>query len=304
MQLFLPEKALFTWDDGQTDSGNFPVTGKIRHSGQITAGGDLQLLNPELNTLEYHLFTLTPAAWESILVQPKIWPQIATQLAGHSGLKIGLDLREAPLEAILLWTDFIKSICTGLKRDSLPLLLLPLLPLERSWINKLYWSELSTLASHTNLLIFEPQLALATPNQFLASAKSLHNALHSLNRKGLAAKSVLLTTVSGWIWHLAPTTTLQKCTYREARLIRAMHSAAAHYHSESDFTILNYLNRQEPQTLIYCDWDGWQNRLRRLANTSLQGIAIHNFQALGKEGPRLIANSFKVLPAISLNKAD
>jgi hypothetical protein len=114
------------------------------------------------------------------------------------------------------------------------------------------------------------------------------------SRWGADREILWVDSPQGWNWSedQAP----ERVSFREIKIIRAMHSQPGEYCPKTRLYALNYLKQGKRQTLIYRDLQSWRDLLQRLIRYNFGGVVIRDFQQLGSAGPELIAASFAVRP--------
>jgi LysM repeat protein len=296
LKILLHEKAFFCWDAPDNKPCQLPVTGLLSSDYQMEPNGELALLTKEMPDQNiYHLIGANRDVWMEVLSSPKIWVRLLVELKKIETTKFGFDLREAPLERIIRWVDFLKFINRNLKLKEMRLLVIPFLPTDGKLENQLYWLNLPKISVLARFIMIEPVYSMETPLLFESSSVRVFKDLGHLAKLGLADKIFLVGPVEGWDWNLDQKCH-QKLPYKVSRLIRAQYFRAAQYSSESKFSILYYLKHNERHCLVYRDETGWLDFLERITKLNLSGVVFRNFKDLGKAGPEIIAGSFKILP--------
>jgi hypothetical protein len=247
----------------------------------------------------YQLIGASKDVWTTVFSSSKRWTRLVSELRNLKIYKFGFDLREAPLDKMIRWGDFLKFICRNLKLTELKVVVLPFLVVDKKLENQLYWLNLSAISTWAKFIMVEPIYNLETPLLLESSAVRVFKDLGRLAKLGLAGKTILIGKVEGWDWNLEQRS-FQKLPYKVARLIRAQYSRASQYSSKSTFSTLYYLKRNEQHCLVYRDETGWSDWLEKIIGLNFCGIVICNFKDLGKAGPEIIAGSFKVLSEQSL----
>ncbi len=302
MKLVLNEKAVLVWEETRRNSNPGPALETV--SGQIRAalhcGADLKLILPEtVDPGFFHLVAAEPAVWNDLLAAKKEWRGWCSQLSGYPNLKWGVDLRNAPLEAVFRWVEFLKYVGSNAKPCELAVL--PLFPADRAgFSDRLYWLNLPLIAKTVKWLVFEPVLGTDSPELFRESVVQSRKLLRELLRLGLAGRSLWLGELAAWDWNL-DRASLAKISYREARLIRAMSPRSCRTWPELGYTRVDFSRRRERHCLIYRDETDWAVFLKSAVQYQLFGVVLRNFGAMGSAGAELLAATFAVLPPAKLN---
>ncbi|TCL63759.1 putative peptidoglycan binding protein [Hydrogenispora ethanolica] len=301
MKLILNEKAVFLWEPGGVPRdavSDVAATGMIR--ADLHFATDLELAFPEnWDPQLYHLVEADTDSWSLLLASPKQWRRWCAPLQLRAGLKWGLDLRSAPMDAIFQWVEFVKYL--RIHARPIDLAVLPLrMPSGSTVYDQLLWLNLPLLAKNSKWIIWEPVLNQDSPQLFYETAAQTRKAMKSLLQLGLAGRSLWLGEVCAWDWNLDQST-VTKIAYREARMIRAMNHRASQSWSDVGFTRVNYQRRREPHCLIYRDETDWASFLKLVLQYQLFGVVLRNFAQLGQVGEERIAATFAVLPSAKLS---
>lgn len=332
MRLLLHEKALFLWDESTTQTfsktfskitspskdglskserqlrNNIKVTHLIRPSLLIEPNGDLICRDgeSECERNAYRIIEAPPEVWKALLASQILQTKLGCQLRKLKPYHFGLDLRTAPLNTIVNWPKFMKSLC-GINHRAIGFLILPLLPPQglprkkRPYTHEapIYWLSLPLVAKFTELLIFAPLLDTENPLSYEKSAAKLPEALLQLGNRQLNHKSLLLVSPDCWDWNL-DLHTGQAFPYSKAKMIRAVNPQAAKYSTADKLTTMHYVSHRQSHCLVYRDIQGFGELFALIKKTNLLGLVIRDFEVLGKAGIEIILNSWAVLPESKL----
>lgn len=299
MKMLLNRKAVLC--SGKVTEG-FPATAYLEVGWELAADGELNRVNHTEGGDNYQTLVAQPEAWEKILCSRTYWRKIGSELNRISGKHWGIDFRNAPLETVFRWRDFLQSICRVISKKQIPLLLLPMLAEGKAIKNRLYWLNLPQLSDFAELILLEPFICLDSPEAFLQSTPNIAKTLHKLIRLNLSSKSLLMGRVGGWEWNLDQNCRCRQVSFREGRILAAMNQRSVKYNPDTTDTVIEYLRRQERYRLIFRDQQGWLDWIKLGLKSNLLGFAIHDPQDLGKFGSDLINASFGVLPKEKLLK--
>lgn len=293
MRLLLHEKALFTWSNfsGRKET-NGPVTGIISPGWRIEKGMELKNLVEEYQRDRYYLIEAEAEILEELFSFSANWGRLVNRFKKQKNLKIGFDLRNAPLNTIHRWTDFFRYISANYQTTDF--LILPVPCEKKGIINQLYWLNLPTLFRYTGLVMLEPLFDYKSPISYQNSLLQIPKYLLKSLQQDLSGKTLLVSSTSGWDWNLNQNTG-REISYREARIVRAINYRFATYSPPAQLVTVDYQSRGERHSLLYRDEEGWRDFLRMVIKLNLRGIVIRNFQDLGATGYRVIADSFAVL---------
>jgi hypothetical protein len=142
------------------------------------------------------------------------------------------------------------------------------------------------------MILVEPRLEDQSPDLLKAAAAYLEKAMPQFSRWGAEREILWVDSPQGWNW--SEDKPPERVSFREIKIIRAMHSQPGEYCKASRLCALNYLKQGKRQTLIYRDLRSWSDLLQRLNRYNFGGVVIRDFQQLGSAGPELIAAGFAV----------
>lgn len=328
MRLLLHEKALFLWDEStikstahSKDSGlskperqlqnNIQFTGIIQPGWLIepTGGVICQDCEPGSEREPYRTIDASPEVWKALFASKTLRANLGNRLRKLYPIRFGLDLRAAPLNTIINWPKFIKLLCSEMNRRTIKFLIIPLLPLSGHGREKhpythessIYWLMLPLIAKFAELVIFEQLIDTKNPLSYESSVAKLPQTLLQLVNRQLNHKSLLLITPDCRDWNLELGSN-QAFPYPKAKMIRAVNSRAATYSATSKLTTVHYTNRRQAHCLIYRDNQGFGELFTLINKANLLGLALRNFEVLGKSGVEVIHNYCTVLPEAKLLK--
>ncbi len=325
MQLLLHEKALFFWDESNVKTAsnskgglseperqlqsNIQVTNLIQPGWLIDPNGDLTCRDGESvgQSDTFRTIEAPPEIWKALFTSKTLQAKLGNRLRKLSSFHFGLDLRTAPLNTIVYWPKFMKSLCNVLKRRTIRFCILPLLPPFTNSREKhphvhetpIYWLTMPLTAEFAELLIFEPLFNTENALSYESSATQLPQTLIQLDHRQLNHKSLLLITFDCWDWNL-DLHTVQTFPYSKARMIRAANSRAAKYSTASKLTMVHYTSRHQPHCMVYQDIQGFEELFAMVHKAHLLGLAIRNFEALGQAGIEVIRNSCTIMPEVKI----
>lgn len=294
MKLLLYQKAFFTWEEAKK-SGNpltTKVTGMINSQLQIDDAGEINPKPTELNPDPYYLIQVGSGVWEQCLKSKQFCQRVAVNLKALSSYKWGLDLRAAPFDAYPNWSNLFRLLLKTNVARQVAFVLLPL-DLTKKVKNR-FWLNLEALGSCVRLIMVEPLLEAGTVEAFSSAARQWERFLPSFARLGVSHRVLLVVTPHGWNWTVDEG--LRQLSYKEVKLIRAMHSRVNEQLLPAQFHQLDYLGQGKQQSLVYRDFPAWKVLLIQVVRYNFAGIVIKDFSELGTAGPELIAGSFAVLP--------
>lgn len=292
MKLLLNRKAVLC--SGKTTE-SFPATTCLEVGWELTDDGELVRLNNPNGAKTFQTVVAQPETWKKVLSSHRNWKKIAANLKREPGYW-GIDFRNAPLETIFHWNDFLDSLSESLLTKQILFIVIPMLDDGRGLQNRLYWLNLPRISNFAKLLLIEPLTVLDSPLAFIKSQTPFTRTLRKLIRHNLGSKTLLIGSVGGWDWNLDQADQCRRVSYREGRLLAAMNHRSVKYNPETTDTVVDYLRRGERHCLIFRDQQGWNNWIKIGLKFNLLGFVIHDSKDLGKFGSELIVGSFGVLP--------
>jgi peptidoglycan hydrolase-like protein with peptidoglycan-binding domain len=328
MRLLLHEKALFLWDEPATQAAahskdsnlskrdrhlrnNIQFTGLIRPGWLIEPNGDLTCLEGEPGSERdsYQIIEAPPEVWKALFTSKALRAKLGNRLRKLYPMRFGFDLRAAPLNTIINWPKFIKSLYNDMNRRAIKFLILPLLPPPGHGREKhpythessIYWIYLPLLSEFAELLVFEQLIDTQNPLSYENSAAGLPQTLLQLGNLQLNHKSLLLITPDCWDWNLELASG-QAFLYPKAKMIRAVNLHTTTYSTASKLTTIHYTSRRQAHCLIYRDIQGLEELFTLINKANLLGLTLRNFEVLGKSGVEVILKNCTVLPAAKLIK--
>jgi Putative peptidoglycan-binding domain-containing protein len=301
LRMVLNQKAVFCWENPETDFNTPLMTGFLYSDYQLKPDGELkpayarELIEKKTKLQNcYHLIGVQRDVWMKILSSPKIWPRLGEGLKEIGDIKFGLDFREAPLDKMNRWKDLVKFICNYLRQPKLSFLLLPLWGMEAPKMeNRLYWLNLPAICAWAKFVMIEPKYNMKNPLLFETSAANIFKELRHLGEAGLAERSFIVSTTAGWDWNMDQNQR-KKLSYRVAKLIQAQHSQSLQYSPSCKCNVIHYFKNHEHHCFIYRDEQCWRDFFNKIIDLNLAGAVIAGFKELGKAGAELIAGSFKL----------
>lgn len=292
MKLLVYEKTLFIWESKAGKTGSRKrITGQIDSRLQVDAQGELQLPPEALKPEGYYLVTVEPEAWESCFTSKKFSHQLAESLKKLLGYQWGLDLRSAPLEAYPNWGALFQPLLKAGRLKHIPFVLFPLF-LESKGANPAFWRNLETVERFAGLLMVEPLYDTTSLEAFRVAGSHLKAVMNQLSRWDAIRRMMPVVGSRGWNWEADQA--VRRVSFKEIKLIRAMHARIAAATLPDGLSLLQYISRGQQQHLVYRDLADWQELLAEIVKYNFGGVVIRDFGDLGKAGPELIAGSFAV----------
>lgn len=298
MKLVLNQKVVFCSGKG---SVAFPATACLEVGWQLDEDGELVRVNQLEGCGAFQTIVAQTETWRKILNSRKCWEKIGASL-NRINEKWGLDLRNAPLEAIFRWRDLLQYLCKVISIKQVPLILIPILDGGKTIKNRFYWLNLPQISDYAKYVLIEPLICLDSPLAFLQSNLDLGKVLRQLNRLRIGSKTLLMGRVGGWDWNLDEADQCRPVSFREGRILAAMNYRSVKYNKDTTYTVIDYLRRSERHCLIFRDQQGWQEWIRIGLKSNLLGFVLHDPKDLGKFGSELISGSFSVLTIDHLQK--
>ncbi len=298
LKMLLHEKILLSWESSGLQPLTFPVTGMVNADYEMDMESDSLSISRFQNDVQvpesivYHVISSTREVWNQVLTAPKLWDSLVKQLTALKNLKFGFDLREAPIEKFPRWKDLLHFIHRKLDISSLEFQVLPLLPVQKKFENRLYWVNLPMIGSYTKYILLDPVYTTESPDLFQESAAAIYKAIAGVIKTGLTEKIILVCQTSGWSWNLDQNF-VERIPYKVAQLLRGQYANIQHL-VRPKLSRIDYRKHQERCCLIYRDEDGWREFLNHTIQLNFAGVVMVDFQSLGKTGPEIIAGSFKV----------
>lgn len=298
LKMLLHEKILLRWEYSGLKPLTFPVTGMVYADYEMELDSNSLSLNRFRDDAQipgstvYHVIGSTREVWNQVLTSPGLWDGLVKELKALKNLKFGFDLREVPIEKFPRWRDLLHFIHRKLDISSLEFQVLPLLPIQKKFENRLYWINLPMLGSYTKYILLDPVYMTESPDLFQESAAATYKAIAGIIKTGLTEKIILVCQTSGWNWNLNQNF-VERIPYKVARLLRGQYGNIQHL-MDSKLSRIDYRKHQEACCLIYRDEDGWREFLNHMIQLNFAGVAMVDFQNLGKAGPEIIAGLFKV----------
>jgi LysM repeat protein len=290
-KLLLFKKSFFIWEDremvpreGLAFSGRIRSGVRFNHDGTI----DWSAVEPESHT--YFLLSGEPAVWEEGLTSRK-WQRKLASAIEPLRLQYGWDFRNAPFNLTAYWEVFLKTLLRFRGGYPFDLVLLPF-PVAATGYDHRLLRLISDIWPYTRMILVEPRLEDQSPDLLKAAAACLEKIMPQFARWGANREILWVESPQGWNW--SEDKPPERISFREIKIIRAMHSQPGEYCEVSRLCALNYLKQGERQTLIYRDLQSWRDLLQRLNRYNFGGVVIRDFQQLGSAGPELIAASFAV----------
>ena len=293
MKLLLDQKVIFCSGKSAPD---LPVTAYLENGWELTTAGELVRLDNLIGGETYQTVVAQPDTWEKILDSPKCWKKIGTNLKRVGKKNWGIDLRNAPLEKLFRWKDFLQYLSKVTSMDRIPMILIPMLTEGKPTKNRLFWLNLPQFSNCTDLLLIEPLISPDLPVAFGQSCLNLGKALQKLGWFNLGSKTLLVGRVGGWDWNIDQDYQCRPVSFREGRILAAMNPRPVKYNTGTMYTEINYIRRSERHCLIFRDQQGWHDWVKLGLKSNLLGFMIHDLQDLGRFGSELLRSSFGVLP--------
>lgn len=293
MKLLLNQKVVFC--SGKT-AADLQSTAYLENGWELTTDGELVRLDNLIGGETYQTVVAQPDTWEKILSSPKCWQKIGANFKRVSKNNWGIDLRNAPLERIFRWKDFLQYLCKVTSINQIPMLLIPMLAEGKAVKNRLYWLNLAQFSNCTGLLLIEPSICLDSPVAFQQSCLNLGRTLQKLIQFNLGPKTLLVGRVGGWDWNIDQGYQCRPVSFREGRILAAMNPRSVKYNQGTMYTVIGYTRRRERHCLIFRDQQGWHDWVKLGLRSNLLGFVFHDLQDLGRFGGELLRSSFGVLP--------
>lgn len=293
MKLLLNQKVVLCSGKKTKD---FPATAGMDVGWEIGADSELLPTEKTAGSEDFKTVTAQPEVWKKVLASDKDWGKIVLNLKGRTRKYWGIDLRNAPPETIFRWYDLLYYLSNALAVERIPFIVIPL-PIDEKVRQKDFSRlDLFKLSKLAKLLIIEPYFPMESPEVFLKSGANLARTLRKIINYQIGLKTLLMGRVGGWDWNYDQGMQCRPVSFREARLLTAMHHRNVKYDRYSSLTVAEYLRHQERHCLIFRDRQGWQDWIKTGVKLNLLGFAIQDPKDLGKFGNELIIGSFKVLP--------
>ena len=313
MKLFLPEKLFFLWEDrvgracGAPEGGGptVPFSGLICPGWRLDADGGLELTGAaDAGTCQ--TVEAAETVWEELFRSRRKWKDWAAPLRRlhSSGPQGGIvfDLRNAPGETMKEWPAFFKAWSGKTDRDGRRALAIIRVPApENAAAGRIFWSNLILLAPFFQYFLFSPDQDWESPAACLETYRKLPQFFRQLKQTGLAAQSLWIEQVGGWVWRSeaqdgGAATLRETLLFREAQRIRAMFPKGIRDQSDAKLVAVEFLRRGVTNTLIYRDENRWFDFAKQIARSHLAGLAICGFSDLKEAGPAVIQSAFAVMP--------
>jgi peptidoglycan hydrolase-like protein with peptidoglycan-binding domain len=291
-KLLLYKKAFFIWEDRETvPEEELAFTGRIRSGIRVNPDGTIDWDSAGPDPRSYFLISGEPAVWEEGLLSKQLQRKIASAVKPLR-LHYGWDFRNAPLRLTAYWEVFLKTLMRFRDGNPFDLVLVPFPVTAAGCDHRLIRLFSAGIGPYTRMILVEPRLEDESPDLLRAAAAHLEKAIPQFSRWGADREILWVDSPQGWNW--SEEQLPERVSFRECKIIRAMHTQPEEYCGASRFCILNYLKQGKRQTLLYRDLQSWRELLRRLIRYNLGGVALRDFRQLGSAGPELIAASFAV----------
>jgi LysM repeat protein len=290
-KLLLFKKSFFIWEDRATvPREGLTFSGRIRSGIRLNRDGtiDWSAIEPESHT--YFLLSGESEVWEEGLTSRK-WQRKLASAVKLLRLRYGWDFRNAPSNLTASWEVFLKTQLRFRGGHPFDLVLLPF-PVTATGYDHRLLRLISVIGPYARMILVEPRLEDQSPDLLKAAAAYLEKAMPQFSRWGAEREILWVDSPQGWNW--SEDKPPERVSFREIKIIRAMHSQPGEYCKASRLCALNYLKQGKRQTLIYRDLRSWSDLLQRLNRYNFGGVVIRDFQQLGSAGPELIAAGFAV----------
>lgn len=298
LKMLLHEKILLRWESSGIQPLTFPVTGMVYADYEMELESNSLSINRYREDSQmpgstvYHVIGSTQEVWNQVLTSPGLWDGLVKKLTALKNLKLGFDLREVPIGKFPRWRELLHFIHRKLDISLLEFQVLPLPPIQKKFENRLYWVNLPLLGSYSKYFLMEPVYKTESPDLFQESAAATYKAIAGIIKTGLTEKVILVCQTNGWNWNLNQNF-VERIPYKVARVLRGQYGNIQHL-MDSKLSRIDYRKHQEACCLIYRDEEGWREFINHMIQRNFAGVAMVDFQNLGKAGPEIIADLFKV----------